>query len=160
MIRNVRITDAEEITKIYNYYIAETVVTFETEEITNDEMENRIVKKIKSNPWIVYEEKGKILGYAYVSEFNFREAYSKTREVTIYLHKDCKGRGIGSILMKELIDESKKYGFHLLVSLITVPNEESVKLHEKFGFSKMGTLEESGYKMDKWLDVDYWQLKI
>lgn len=160
MIRSVRISDAEEIVNIYNYYINETVITFETEELNVLEMEKRIVKKIENNPWIVYEEDGKILGYAYVSEFNFREAYSKTREITIYIEKDCKGRGIGTILMQELINECKKYEFHLLVSIITVPNEKSVKLHEKFGFNRAGGLEEAGYKKDKWLDVEYWQLKI
>lgn len=121
---------------------------------------NRIEEKTLYNPWIVYEEESKILGYAYVSKFNFREAYSKTREVTIYVDKDEQGKGIGSKLMNEIIKICKEYKFHLLVSIITVPNESSEILHEKFGFSKVGILKEAGFKMNKWLDVSYWQKKI
>ena len=160
MIRNVKKEDAEQIVKIYNYQIANTVITFETEELLIEEMENRIKEKTLYNPWIVYEEKSRILGYAYVSKFNFREAYSKTREVTIYVHKDEQGKGIGSKLMNEIIKSCKEYKFHLLVSIITVPNESSEILHEKFGFSKVGILKEAGFKMNKWLDVSYWQKKI
>lgn len=160
MIRSVEINDAEAIVKIYNYYITNTVVTFETKAVKCDEMKNRIKDKIEKNPWIVYEEEGEILGYAYVGEINPKEAYSKTREVTIYVDKNSIGKGIGSKLMKELIKRCKEFKFHLLVSLITVPNEKSMILHERFGFERAGLLKEAGFKMNKWLDVSYWQLKI
>ena len=160
MIRYVRKEDAEQLVNIYNYYIENTTITFETEKIDTAEMENRIKKKVLDNPWIVYEEGNKILGYAYVGEFNSKEAYNKTREVTIYVEKDEVGKNIGTKLMRALIEKCKEYEFHLLISIITVPNMKSEVLHERFNFEKVGVIKEAGFKMDKWLDVSYWQLKI
>lgn len=160
MIRYVNIEDAEQLVNIYNYYIKNTVITFETECIDVTDMKNRIKKKVIDNPWIVYEENNKILGYAYVGEFNSKEAFNKTREVTIYVDKDELGKGIGSKLMYELIERCKEYKFHLLISIITVPNAGSEVLHQKFKFKRVGVLNDAGFKMNKWLDVAYWQLKI
>ena len=160
MIRYVDKEDAKQLVDIYNYYIENTAITFETESIDVIEMENRIKKKTLDNPWIVYEENNKILGYAYVGKFNSKEAFNKTREVTIYVDKEELGKGIGSKLMNELIEKCKEYKFHLLISIITVPNAGSEILHEKFRFKRVGVLNDAGFKMNKLLDVAYWQLKI
>lgn len=160
MIRKVQYKDAKEIVNIFNYYIINTTISFETEKLSVEEMESRIKEKTVNNPWIVYEENEKILGYAYVGEFSKRKAYNNTREVTIYVDKESRGKKIGTMLMKELIKICKEYKFHTLVSIITVPNEKSVMLHENFGFEKVGELKEVGYKQDKWLNVAYWQKKI
>ncbi len=160
MIRYVRKEDAKQLVDIYNYYIENTTITFETEKIDTSEMENRIEKKVLDNPWIVYEENNRILGYAYVGRFNSKEAYNKTREVTIYVDKDEVGKAIGSKLMEELIEKCKEYKFHLLISMITVPNIKSEALHERFNFKKVGVINEAGFKLNRWLDVSYWQLKI
>ena len=109
MIRYVDKEDAKQLVDIYNYYIENTAITFETESIDVIEMENRIKKKTLDNPWIVYEENNKILGYAYVGKFNSKEAFNKTREVTIYVDKEELGKGIGSKLMNELIEKCKEY---------------------------------------------------
>ena len=104
MIRNVELRDAEDIAKIYNYYIRETIITFETEEIDSIEMEKRIKKTQDLNyPFIVYEENNKIIGYAYVGIWRERNAYKDTLETSIYIDKDQKTKGIGRKLYKRLI---------------------------------------------------------
>lgn len=161
MIRNVKVEDAKEIVDIYNHYILNTNVTFEVEALASDEMAKRIEKKIKDNPWIVYEEDNKILGYAYVGEFRERIAYKFTKEVTIYLDKSVVRRGIGTKLMEALIERCKtEYDIHTLISVVTVPNASSISIHKKFGFERVGYFKEVGFKNNKWLDVEYLQLMI
>ena len=161
MIRNVKVEDAKEIVDIYNHYILNTNVTFEVEALASGEMAKRIEKKTKDNPWIVYEEDNKILGYAYVGEFRERMAYKFTKEVTIYLDKSVVRRGIGRKLMEALIERCKKeYDIHTLISVVTVPNASSISIHKKFGFERVGYFKEVGFKNNKWLDVEYLQLMI
>ena len=161
MIRNVKVEDAKEIVDIYNHYILNTNVTFEVEALASGEMAKRIEKKTKDNPWIVYEEDNKILGYAYVGEFRERMAYKFTKEVTIYLDKSVVKRGIGTKLMEALIERCKKdYDIHTLISVVTVPNASSISIHKKFGFERVGYFKEVGFKNNKWLDVEYLQLMI
>ena len=146
---------------IYNHYILNTNVTFEVEALASGEMAKRIEKKIKDNPWIVYEEDNKILGYAYVGEFRERIAYKFTKEVTIYLDKSVVRRGIGTKLMEALIERCKtEYDIHTLISVVTVPNASSISIHKKFGFERVGYFKEVGFKNNKWLDVEYLQLMI
>ena len=161
MIRNVKVEDAKEIVDIYNHYILNTNVTFEVEALASGEMAKRIEKKTKDNPWIVYEEDNKILGYAYVGEFRERMAYKFTKEVTIYLDKSVVKRGIGTKLMEALIERCKKeYDIHTLISVVTVPKASSISIHKKFGFERVGYFKEVGFKNNKWLDVEYLQLMI
>ena len=159
MIRNVKLADARDIAEIYNYYIENTIITFEIERIDAKEEEARIRKIINSNyPYIVYEEKGKVIGYAYLSKWREREAYKNTLETSIYLHKDYLHKGIGKKLYKELIESGKKLGIHALIGGLSVPNPESQKLHEYFGFEKVGIFKEVGYKFNQYIDVEFWQL--
>ncbi|PRR83121.1 GNAT family N-acetyltransferase [Clostridium vincentii] len=158
MIRNVRIEDAKEIVDIYNYYILNSNVTFEIDSIDLEEMEKRIMENIKSNPWIVYEENNKILGYAYVGEWKSRVAFRFAKEMSVYLDVNLRGRGIGTKLMEKLLAECKKCDIHTLISIITMPNDTSLALHKKFGFEKAGYFKEVGFKGEKWLDVIYLQL--
>ena len=158
MIRNVRIEDAKEIVDIYNYYILNTNVTFEIDNLELEEMERRIVESTKSNPWIVYEEDNKIVGYAYVGEWKARVAFRFAKEISIYLDTNAKGRGIGTKLMEKLLEECKNCDIHTLISIITMPNDTSMALHKRFGFEKAGYFKEVGFKGEKWLDVIYLQL--
>ena len=157
MIRKVALTDAQEIVDIYNYYIENTDISFEVESLKCKDMENRIEKIMAKYPFIVYEEDNKILGYAYLNEFRSRVAYSLTVESSIYVNKDYCSPGIGERLYKDIISLGKEYGFHVIIGCITVPNEKSVKLHEKLGFNKVGEFKEVGRKNNKWLDVGFWE---
>lgn len=158
MIRDVTADDAQQICEIYNHYVLNTIITFEEEPVPVDEMRSRIVQTIEKLPWIVYENNGQIAGYAYASEWKSRCAYKHSLETTVYLRDGESGNGIGSALYSELLDRLKAQHFHAAIGGISLPNEASIALHEKFGFEKIGQFREVGYKFDKWIDVGYWEL--
>lgn len=157
MIREVKLSDAKAIVDIYNYYILNINITFEEKQLTVDDMEERIIEKTAKHPWIVYERNGQVIGYAYLSGWHSRSAYRYSNEASIYLDRNEKGHGIGKELFSKLLEISKGYGVHTIVSGITIPNKESISLHEKFGFKKIAEFEEIGFKNNKWLNVGYWQ---
>jgi phosphinothricin acetyltransferase len=103
-------------------------------------------------------EVGEILGYAYIYRWHERVAYCYSAEDSIYLKKGYERKGIGGKLFAHLLEEVKKTNIHALVSGITLPNERSVVLYEKFGFKKVAQFNKIGFKMDQWLDVGYWKL--
>jgi L-amino acid N-acyltransferase YncA len=160
MIRKVEIRDAEEITAIYNYYIENTTITFEEESVSVEEMAARIESISSIYPYFVVEDNGIVVGYAYATQWKARSAYRFSAEVTIYLHHELKGKGIGSTLFHALVEEMRKTDLHVLVGGIALPNEASIALHEKFGFKKIAQFEEIGFKFGKWIDVGYWELKM
>ena len=159
-IRNVEIRDAEAITAIYNYYIENTIITFEEEAITVEEMASRIKSISLQYPYLVYEENGKVVGYAYATQWKARSAYRFSAEDTIYLDHRETGKGFGCELFSAFLNEFRKTNLHSLVGGIALPNAASVALHEKFGFKKIGQFEEIGFKFGKWVDVGYWELKL
>ena len=137
MIRSVRLSDAEAIAKIYNYYVKETTVTFETEEIDITEMEKRIKKTLEYGyPFIVHEEEGIVTGYAYVRKWRERISYNNTLETSIYVDKDKKTKGTGKKLYNSLIEKCKKSGVHVLIGVLSHTNTASKKLHKNTGFEK------------------------
>ncbi len=160
MIRTVNIQDAKEICEIYNYYITNSIVTFEEEIVGVSEMKNRIENINAKLPWIVYEESGEVLGFAYASEWKSRCAYKHSVESTVYLRPEAMKEGIGSKLYKELILRLRKMKLHAVIGGISLPNKSSIALHEKFGFEKIGQFKEVGYKFEKWIDVGYWELML
>jgi L-amino acid N-acyltransferase YncA len=159
-IRKVEICDAADISSIYNYYVENTIITFEEVPVSTEEMASRIESISSQYPFLVYEENRKVIGYAYVTQWKARSAYRYSAEDTVYLHPDAKGKGIGSILLRQLLEEVKNTELHVLVGGIALPNEASIALHEKFGFKKIGQFEEIGFKFGKWIDVGYWELKL
>lgn len=160
MIRNVTLSDAQQICRIYNYYITETVITFEEDSLEVSEMERRIREISKVHPWIVYEEEGVILGYAYAHTWRNRSAFRYSLESTVYLDPKATGKGIGSKLYVELIDILKEQGYRVLIGVLTLPNDASRKLHEKFAFQKVAHYSEVGFKFGKWIDIGSWELKL
>ena len=162
MIRDVTTDDVAAICEIYNHYITNTVVTFEEIPVTTEQMQTRIASVTESYPWIVFIDNEQVSGYAYVGKFHQRTAYRHTLECTIYLHPEAAGRGIGKKLFAELLERVQQLPtpIHSVIGCIALPNEPSVALHEKFGFKKVGHLTEAGYKMDRWIDVGYWQLLL
>ncbi|MDR0389472.1 MAG: GNAT family N-acetyltransferase [Spirochaetaceae bacterium] len=158
MIRPVRPGDAGAIVSIYNYYIENSPATFEEVPLSAGDMAGRIQNVAGSYPWMVWEENGDILGYAYIHRYHERVAYRYTAEDSIYLKAGCEGRGIGKGLLESLIAAARKMEIRVLLSIITMPNAASVGLHEKFGFQKAGQFHKVGYKFKQWLDVGYWEL--
>ena len=111
MIRCVTLDDAVAIQEIYSYYVENTAITFEYEVPTVDEFKNRISKTLKFYPYLVYEEDGVILGYAYASPFKERAAYDWDIETSIYIKNGFQKKGIGKLLHEELKQELKKWEF-------------------------------------------------
>ncbi|MDR2807872.1 MAG: GNAT family N-acetyltransferase [Spirochaetaceae bacterium] len=158
VIRPVTITDAASLCSLYNYYIEQTVITFEQEPVSLQTMEERIRNITARYPWLVWEDGGEIIGYAYVNKWRERFAYRFSVENSIYLRHGFEGQGMGSRLLAALLDKLHKSDLHAVVSAITLPNERSIALHEKFGFKAIARFNEIGFKMDRWLDVGYWEL--
>ena len=161
MIRTVTRADSEIIADIYNFYVANTVVTFEEDLVSSAEMLGRIVSALEENlPWLVAEEEGKVIGYAYVSKWKGRCAYRYSVESTVYLDHKVTSKGWGSKLYTELLKSLKDKGFHVVMGGISLPNANSVSLHEKFGFEKVAHFKEVGHKFGAWVDVGYWQVTL
>jgi phosphinothricin acetyltransferase len=111
----------------------------------------------KGFPIIVAKVADEIVGFGYYSEFRFREAYKFTVEHSVYAKKNYIGKGIGNLLLTELIELAKKQNLHTMIGVIDSENESSIAFHEKFGFEKAGFIKESGYKFDRWLHSVFMQ---
>jgi phosphinothricin acetyltransferase len=158
MIRSATPADADAIAKIYNYYITDTIVTFEEEPLDGSEIARRIESVQRAGlPWLVSDEDGEINGYAYATQWKDRIGYRTSVETTVYLAKDSTGQGIGSQLYSELFRLLEHKGLHSAIGGIALPNPGSVALHEKFGMKKVAEFEEVGTKFGKWINVGYWQ---
>ncbi|WP_100612015.1 GNAT family N-acetyltransferase [Confluentibacter lentus] len=158
MIRNVHIKDAKQIVDIYNYYVLNSIVTLDLVPFSVQDFEEKIKTISSQFPFIVYEENNVLLGYAYANTFRTKPAYNRTVELTIYLKYDALGKQIGKKMYSELLDQLKKQNYHVVIGGLTLPNDASIKLHEKFGFDKVAHFKEVGYKFNKWHDVGFWQL--
>lgn len=157
MIRAYQPSDAAACAALYNPYIRHTVVSFEEAEIAEAEMVRRVAKVQPDFPWLIWEEGGQVLGYAYAAPWNERAAYRFAAESTIYLHPEATGRGIGTQLYQALLHRLQAQGIITVIGGIALPNAGSVALHEKLGFEKVAHYARVGYKFDRWIDVGYWQ---
>jgi L-amino acid N-acyltransferase YncA len=158
MIRTCTTADAAAICSIYNHYVRDTVITFEEAPVATPEMAQRVVDVATRFPWLVAEEGNEIVGYAYATPWKTRSAYRFSVESTVYVAPGQTGRGLGTALYRELLDELRKQGVHSVVGGIALPNAASITLHEKLGFKKIGEFVEIGRKFDRWVDVGYWEL--
>jgi L-amino acid N-acyltransferase YncA len=158
MIRQATSADAAAITAIYNHYVLNTSVTFEEQAVATSQMAERIVQvKADGLPWLVLEQNSEVQAYAYATKWRVRSAYRFSVESTVYVKDGMTAKGLGSQLYQQLLAELKALGLHLVIGGITLPNEKSVALHEKFGFEKCGHFQQVGYKLKQWQDVGYWQ---
>ena len=160
MIRGVELSDASAICEIYNHHVRNTIVTFEEEPVSETDMQKRITSVTAKYPWLVWEEDGKVIGYAYAAEWRVRSAYRFSAESTIYLHHQYTGKGFGYKLYNKLVEEVKQKDLHSLIGGISLPNNASIALHEKLKFKKVAHFTEVGFKLNKWIDVGYWQLLL
>lgn len=158
IVRKIKIEDSAQIAEIYNYYIENTHHTFETDPLSVEEMRKRIGEIIEDFPYLVAEENGAILGYAYAAPFKMRRAYAYSAEVSIYVRNEAKQRKIGTQLYEKLFQELAETGIHAIFAAIALPNDASVFFHERLGFEKVAHFREVGYKLGRWIDVGYWEL--
>lgn len=160
-IRSINVDDAAGVAVIYNHYVSNTYFTFETEPVAVESVTQRISQTMNHQlPWLVAETEGGIVGYAHASKWKERFAYRYSVESTLYVAGEHAGQGIGLRLYSALIDATRKASMHSMVGGIALPNEPSVRLHERLGFRKVAHFEQVGYKLDRWIDVGYWQLLL
>ena len=159
-IRQATTNDAERVAAIYNWYIHNTIITFETEAVSSQDMAQRIHEKLSTYDWLVGEEHQTICGYAYYGPFRSREAYQHTVESTIYLAQESVGQGLGRLLYTQLFESIRTRGFREVVGVIALPNPQSLALHRHVGFVEIGILKKVGYKFDRYIDVALWQMSI
>ena len=137
-----------------------TRISFEETPVSVEDMQARIAKITQYYPWLVDEEDGNILGYMYASPWKERSAYRYTAEASYYTRSDQTGKGIGTRLMMELLQELRAMSLHSVICGIALPNPVSIALCQKFDFEKMAHFKEVGFKMNEWIDVDYWELVL
>src|SRR5262245_20091723 len=123
VIRTATTADAAAIAAIYNWYIANTTITFEVDPVSADEMANRIAGVLAAHEWLVLERAGELLGYAYAARYHARAAYGLSTESTIYLRHGLEGKGLGKSLYTELSHRTFERGYHQMVGAIALPNE-------------------------------------
>jgi phosphinothricin acetyltransferase len=154
-IRPVTRDDLPRINEIYNYYVINTPITFEIEPVTVESRAKWFAEHTAGQRYrmFVAEDAGTIVGYACTGPFRERAAYITSVEATIYLAHDVKGRGIGTKLYSALFDAIKGEDINRLLAGITLPNEASVAIHRKFGFTPVGVFSENGRKFDRFWDV-------
>ena len=160
MIRPATPDDACAIVAIYNHYVATTVISFEERPVTQDEMAGRIRDVTAALPWLVYEAGGVVVGYAYATKWRVRSAYRYSAETSVYVAPGQGGKGIGSALYKNLLEELRARKIHMAIGGIAQPNPASVALHERLGFEKVAHFKQVGRKFDRWIDMGYWELRL
>jgi L-amino acid N-acyltransferase YncA len=157
-IRPARLEDLPRLTEIYNYAVLNTTATFDLEARTVEDRRTWFEQHGERYPLIVAEESGTVWGYCGILPYRSKPAYARTVEISVYVHPDAHGKGIGSRLMEEMICLARALGYHVIVAGITGGNEVSFRLHRRFGFECVGILREVGYKFGEWQDVHFYQL--
>jgi phosphinothricin acetyltransferase len=160
--------DASAMLEIYRPYVEETAITFEVETPSVEDFERRIVRTLQKFPWIVLEdETGRIIGYAYANTFKGRAAYDWSVETSIYLDRNMRGHGLGHMLYNELEAILGRMGIRNLNACIACTDRPddpclttgSVRFHEKFGYTIVGTFHNCGFKLGNWYSM-VWMEKM
>ena len=160
VIRLVELNDAPEISAIYKEFVEDTAVSFETIAPTPEEIRQRISERIDQYPWIVVEVDGTVAGYAYASQHRARFHYQWSVDFTVYIHRDYRKLGLGSQLYAVLKRLSVLVGYVSAYAGIALPNEASVNLHKRIGFSEVGVYKNVGFKLGRWHDVSWWHCQL
>lgn len=163
MLRMARASDAPTLAAIYAPYVLDTIISFEMAPPTADEMATRLTKTLAWFPWLVAETdttgdgSREVVGYAYAGGHRERAAYQWSADVSVYLHQDWHGRGIGRRLYYALFALLRAQGYYNVFGGITLPNPASVGLHEAMGMRPVGVYHHVGYKAGAWHDVGWWE---
>ena len=158
VIRSAQDSDVEQLCDIYNEYVKDTIITFDTQLKEIPAFRSEMHDSMKTLPYIVAEKDGQILGFAFASCWKSRCAYNYSVESSIYVLPESKGKRVGYSLYYQLIKELKNLEIHAVIAGISLPNVISVGLHEKMGFQKIAHFKEVGYKFNRWIDMGYWEL--
>lgn len=159
-IRLARESDASAIHAIYAPHVESGAATFENVAPGTDAMRERIRTRLAHYPWLVWEDAGDVLAYAYAGRFRERAAYDWIAETSIYVHPDAQRRGIARRLYGVLLDAMRLQGLTQAMGVITLPGTASVALHEALDFTPAGVWRQAGWKLGQWWDVGVWQLEL
>ncbi len=151
--------DLARLTEIYNHYVLTTPITFDLEPFTIEQRRDWLAKFARTGPrrLLVAEQEGVLLGYAGTTGFRDKRAYDTTVEMTVYCAAEATGRGVGTLLYTALFEALRGEDLRLAVAGITLPNEASIALHERFGFTLAGVMHEVGRKFDRYWDVAWYE---
>ena len=160
-IRPYKIEDTQAVLDIINDNILNSTALYDYEARSLNTQIAIFDDKLKKGfPIIVATQDKEVLGFGYYSEFRFREAYKYTVEHSVYAKKEAIGKGVGKLLMTELIALAKAQKLHTMVGVIDSENKSSIEFHEKFGFKIVGNIKDSGFKFDRWLHSVFMQLML
>jgi phosphinothricin acetyltransferase len=159
-IRIAQAADGAALAAIYAPHVAGSAVSFEVEPPSAEEMASRVRATLERYPWLVTEQAGVVVGFAYAGEYRTRRAYQWSVEVSVYLRGDAQRQGLGRRLYTRLFELLRRQGFYSAYAGITLPNPASIGLHEAVGFAPIGVFRNAGFKFGAWHDVGWWQLTL
>ncbi len=157
MVRDASEDDAPACAAIYAPYVRETAVSFEGEPPTPGQMAERIAAAIRTHAWVVLEDGGRVVGYAYGASHKQRAAYRFSCEVSVYVEQGRRRTGSGRALYEALLERLAARGYRIAVAGMTLPNEASAGLHRAMGFEPVGVYRRIGWKFGAWHDVAWMQ---
>ena len=157
LVRDATVEDAAACTEIYAPYVRDTVVSFELEPPTAALMAARIEAALARHAWLVLEDDGRVVGYAYGATFNARAAYDWSTSVSVYTEPGRRRSGAGRALYTALFDRLAAGGYRTALAGVALPNEASVGLHTAMGFEPVGTYRRVAWKLGRWHDVTWFQ---
>ena len=160
MLRDALLSDVPAMLAIYAPYVTDTAITFEYEPPTEAEFAARFTRITADHPWLVLEEEGRVLGYAYAARAFEKAAYAWCADVTIYLSPEAVGQGRGRLLYEALEARLRAGGWQVLYALVTASNEHSLRFHRAFGYREIGRLPASGWKQGQWHDVIWLEKRL
>lgn len=160
--------DAAALLAIYAPYVRETAITFEYEVPSVEEFRRRIEHTLRTHPYLVMEQNGEIVGYAYTGQLGSRAAYAWAAETSIYLRQDCRRGGIGTRLYAALEEASRRQNVQVLYACIAAPSDDSdphltrasIDFHTRRGYATVGTFHRCGYKFGRWYDVVWMEKRL
>lgn len=161
MIREMKETDLVEVLEIYNDAILHTTAVYDYRAHSLEDRRAWFNQKTEGGyPLFVFEEDGKVLGFATYGPFRAWPAYKYSIEHSVYVYKEARKKGIGTLLLKALIERAEQESYATLIAGIDSTNQGSIFIHEKLGFTYSGTIKKAGYKFEKWLDLAFYQLEL
>jgi len=145
---------------IYAPLVTKSAITFEFEPPTVEQFRDRIGSITSRYPWVVADESGSVVGFAYAGPHRSRPAYQWSVETSVYVHSDFRHKGVARLLYECLFELLEEQGFHSAYAGITLPNEASVAFHRALGFDEVGVYREAGFKLGRWHDAVWYQRRI
>jgi phosphinothricin acetyltransferase len=152
--------DAVDIREIYAPYVTDSVISFEVEVPSVDEVRSRVGEGSRTHPWLILERDGVVVGYAYAAPHRSRAAYAWSADCSVYIRQGGHRKGAGRLLYTKLFSMLREQGVANVFAGISLPNEASVGLHESMGFRPVGVYEGVGFKFGQWWSTGWWQLVL